>query len=296
MKESKFCAVGEQYLGGYLERRLNPPEEREYIAHLEHCQLCRQEWELWTRLGGIGPLESPPAVSPRFESNFAEMLDREVQQELRYSKAGATAQQPVAGTKRPFAWGKPGLWVAAAALVVAGFLAGILTAGSGWSGSGWGGSGQPKSEVAELRQEVRMMRSLVAVSLMQQQSTAERLRGVSYSSGLEQPDDAVVAALLRTLRADTSVDVRMAAADALRRYRGQAQVRQSMAEALELESSPLVQIMLIDALVEAREGKAAPALRVLMAEEGLDPTVRQRAVRALQEIQSPPLSGAGEYK
>jgi hypothetical protein len=282
MKETRFCAQGERYLFGYLEHSLPPAEAQSYRAHLEQCQLCQQEAELWTRLGADARLAAAPVPGPDFVANFNAMLAQQLVQQ-----DGKTAAGPASLELKPgLRWGRAGVWAAAAALVVAGFLGGLVAGGLGAGGGAFRPGASGKTEVAELRQEVRMMRSLVAVSLMQQQSTSERLRGVSYSTGLENPDEQVVAALLRTLRADTSVDVRMAAADALRRYSGRAPVRQSMAEALQLESSPLVQLTLIDALVATRESKAAPALRVLMAEEGLDPTVRQRAMRALGEIQA----------
>ena len=56
-------------------------------------------------------------------------------------------------------------------------------------------SGDPR--VAQLRGEVSSMRQMVALSLLQQQSAGERLRGVSYAYQVPSSDTEVLSALLR---------------------------------------------------------------------------------------------------
>ena len=51
------------------------------------------------------------------------------------------------------------------------------------------------SEVAQLRGEMYNMRQMVTLSLLQQQSASDRLRGVNWSYRVEQPDSEVLAAL-----------------------------------------------------------------------------------------------------
>ena len=91
-------------------------------------------------------------------------------------------------------------WLAAAAAVVIGvfsFFAGRYSA--------------PVNDMTALRQEVRNLREVVAISLLDQQSASDRLRGVRYGASMERADPEVVDALSRTLRSDPSVDVRLAA-------------------------------------------------------------------------------------
>lgn len=59
---------------------------------------------------------------------------------------------------------------------------------------------------------------MAALQLLEQQSANERLRVIRYSVALDKPDNKVIGALTRTLRTDSSVDGRHAAADALHRY------------------------------------------------------------------------------
>ncbi len=128
------------------------------------------------------------------------------------------------------------------------------------------------------------MRGMVAMSLLQQQSAVERLRGVNYSVQMNNPDEEVVGALVQTLRSDSSVDVRLAAAEALNKYSGKPRVRQAIAESLPMQDSPLVQLTLIDSLVAYKERRAEPAMQKLALDRDLDPTVKTRIDRALQEL------------
>ncbi len=129
------------------------------------------------------------------------------------------------------------------------------------------------------------MRQLMALSLLEQQSASERLRGVSYASTVQEPDSDVRDALLRTLDSDPNVNVRMAAVDALHRFAGSPEVRQGLARALAREESPLVQIAILDELVELRERSAISSVDHLLSEAKLNPEVRQRAEWAVRRLQ-----------
>lgn len=147
-------------------------------------------------------------------------------------------------------------WIAAAAAVLVAALAGFWV-------------GQQRNDITALRGEVRSLREVVALSLLDQQSASERLRGIRFSTSLDREDPEVVAALTRTLRADPSVDVRLAAADALRRFRLPASTRETAWQLLQIEDSPLVQIAAIDLLAASRD----PRLAILAKENKLHPSV-----------------------
>jgi hypothetical protein len=172
-----------------------------------------------------------------------------------------------------------GVWapafVAAAALllVVAGFMAGRLAPAA-----------SAARELAGLRGELRSMRQVVALSLLQQQSASERLRGVTWSHQIDQPGEEMLDALLDTLRHDTNVNVRLAAIDALRQFGRAEHVRAGLVEAVGQQDSPLVQIELIDLLVELREGRSREVLRALAEDEQANRNVRERARWGLAQI------------
>jgi hypothetical protein len=142
------------------------------------------------------------------------------------------------------------------------------------------------ANLAEVRGELREMRQLLTLSLMQQQSATERLRGVSGSTQIDQPGNEIVGALLETLLHDPNVNVRLACVDALRRFSGQDTVRRGTIQALNQSSFPLVQIALIDYLVETKDKSAVDALRRLSEDSMANEAVRGRAAWGLQQLNS----------
>jgi anti-sigma factor RsiW len=205
-------------------------------AHLAECAACQANAALWDALGDM-PVELP---SPTLTANFEAHL------------------KPKPSAPR---WA----WMAIAAAIAVGifsFFAGRYTA--------------PKTDtdIAGLRHEVRNLREVVALSLLDQQSASERLRGIRYSATLEGTDPEVVDALSRTLRNDSSVDVRLAAADALRRFQLPASASESAWQLLEHDDSPLVQIAVIDLLSSRKDPAVRARLEKLRDRQGLDANVR----------------------
>jgi HEAT repeat protein len=108
---------------------------------------------------------------------------------------------------------------------------------------------------------------------------------VAWAYRVDRSDTEVLDALLRTVNGDTSVDVRLAAVDALRQFSTNASARLGLAQSLPHQRSPLVQIALIDLLVELQERSATPQLRQLVEEPALDQNVQARAQRALLRLE-----------
>ncbi len=141
-----------------------------------------------------------------------------------------------------------------------------------------------RDEVAKLREEVSSTKEMVALSLMQQQSAVERLRGVDYSTRMPSMEPQIVAALIQAINRDTNVNVRLAAIDALGKVANNTQVRESMQAALPQQDSPMVQAALIDYLVEAHDRNAVGAIQSLVARPDLNPTVREHATYAVHQL------------
>ena len=129
------------------------------------------------------------------------------------------------------------------------------------------------------------MRQLVALSLMQQHSASDRLRGVNYAYRAEQSDPQVLGALLTTVDHDPSVNVRLAAVDALRNFTDSPVGRNGLVHALSKQESPLVQIAILDEIVAVRERSGVSAIQTLLSDQNLNPQVRQRAQWALKQLQ-----------
>ena len=178
--------------------------------------------------------------------------------------------------------------LAAAALVVIGI-------GIGWYAAGgsarFGGpekvrpaSTDSASEIAAMRNELHDLREMVSLSLMQQQSASERLKGVTWTGQLDRPSSEVVSALLDALMHDPNVNVRLATIDSLERFASRDDVRRGTIEAVERQPSPLVQIALIDFMVKTNERESAATLRRLSQDPQVNDAVRARAAWGLQQL------------
>jgi hypothetical protein len=195
----------------------------------------------------------------------------EVWQRLRHN---LPPREPVWG----FWWYRPALVAAVAMVVVAAFLVGRFSTSPV-------PTPPPSDNLTELRAELRDMRQMLTLSLMQQQSATERLRGVSGSAQIDSPGAEIVRALLDTLMHDSNVNVRLASVDALRRFSMQDVVRKGTVQALEQPEFPLVQIALIDFMVETKEKQAVDALRRLSEDAKANEAVRSRAAWGVQQLE-----------
>jgi hypothetical protein len=247
---------------------LGEGEGKDFVEHLASCEACRDEVSrigtLWQNLDLL-PMEEP---SGNVRERFYEMLGA-------YHEGQRQGQASAGPKKTHHRWQLEWQLAAAAALVALGV------------GIGYGvhGGGQPPGEVSQLREEMASMRQLVALSLMQQQSASERLRGVSWAYQAEPSDREVLGALVSAVNHDTNVNVRLAAVDALRRFAASPETRRAVVDALPSQTTPLVQVALIDLLVDFKDRDAAGALKKLAANGDVNDGVRQQAQWALEKLQ-----------
>ena len=176
--------------------------------------------------------------------------------------------------------------LAAAALLVVGVGIGWLARAGNGGGISFGThpTSDSASEIAAMRTEMHDLREMVSLSLMQQQSASERLKGVTWTGQLDRPSGEVVAALLDALMHDANVNVRLATIDALERFASREDVRRGTIEAVQQQPSPLVQIALIDFMVKTNERESAAALRRLVQDPQVNQAVRARAAWGLQQL------------
>jgi HEAT repeat protein len=135
-----------------------------------------------------------------------------------------------------------------------------------------------------MRSEMHDLREMVSLSLMQQQSASERIKGVTWTGQLDRPSGEVVSALLDALMHDANVNVRLATIDALERFASRDDVRRGTIQAVQSQPSPLVQIALIDFMVKTNERESAATLRRIAMDPQANDAVRARAAWGLQQL------------
>ena len=240
--------------------------------HLHSCPACWQEWqelhETWTRLGLL-PEEQP---SPELRRNFYQALEA-ARKDL---ATGSGWQQKLGRLLSAWRLPAPALRLAAAVLVVAiGFGAGFYMGHGKENGSG---------RIERLSREVDHLQQQVTLSLLDQSSASARLQGIALTSRVQEPGPSLIAALLDTLDNDPSVNVRLSAVDALYLFSNREEVKTALSASLARQTSPLVQIALIDLLVSLKEKQAAVALKKLLNDKKIIPEVQQRAQLGISKI------------
>jgi hypothetical protein len=257
------CEVAQAHLADHLARTLPASVAADVDAHLHTCETCAAEYaaieDTWQRLRAI-PAAKPDTASmqARFKAGLQEHI---------------VEHPPRRATHRSVAY--YGLqFASAAALVLLGVMIGREVMPSR--------AADP--QFVALRNELRDMREMVAVSLLQQRSATGRLKGVSWSNQIDQPGISLTSALLDALMHDPNVNVRVSVVDALKRLADREDVRRGALEALPRQTSPVVQVALIDFVVDHNGRDAAEALRRLADDPMANDTVRVRARQGLQRL------------
>jgi len=162
---------------------------------------------------------------------------------------------------------------ASIALALLGFLGGI-----------WYGQEKTSDEVVALREEFQDMRKTMLLNQMQQASASERIQAIQASQLSDQDNQAVSEALLLTVATDPNVNVRLAAIEALNTHAGQSMVRIALAQTLNDQDHPLVQIAIINQLVNWGEKEAVPELQRLVQSDQVEEIVKQQAEIGINQL------------
>ncbi len=241
-----------------LKGLLSPEDTGHLEAHLAACPTCQAEADaltmLWADLGTLQDNVPHERMRARFHAGLAAFAQRE-------SETGFVAFIESLWPRRSVLQAGVAL-----ALLVAGFVGGQLL------------SSRTSSEIDELRAEIRA----VGLVLLDNQSASERLRGVEWARGAI-ADTRTVDALLRTVRYDPSLNVRLAAIDALGGALDSPGVGVGLNEAFEQQDSPLLQVMLASLLLDGGVPGADDAVQRLLERDELDPLVREYLQSAIDE-------------
>ena len=216
----------------YLIGEIDEVTRKEIQEHVTACSSCREELEslsaIWTKLGVLQEEQPSNNVRKRFYATL-----EEYKQNMQQKKARLKPRTLMDGWFERLMPRRPAFQFSLALiLLVVGLTAGYFLH-AGLQGGG---------EIAQLRQEVRQIRQITAVSLLRQESLREQLRNVGLSSQVELPDEETLADFLRRVDSDITTDSRLAALDAL--FPQSPAIRQELARSLSERSSPVVEIAL----------------------------------------------------
>jgi len=267
-------------LPDFLMGSFTESERSNIQSHLKACAACGREYEslsmLWNSLSAL-PEEKP---SPAMRERFNAMLSA-YEQGIRHGET-LSFWQSLNGFIGRFWPTQPAVQFAMTLLLLVGSF--VLGSRTGSEGLPSAAQASDATELAELRGEVQAMGRMLAVSLLQQRSASERIKGVSWTERLPVADEQVIGTLVQTLNYDPNVNVRLAAMDALTKYSEEPEVSSSMVESLAKQTSPLVQLALVEVLAQLKIPGAAAMFRQMLKDEQLNKTVKERIQERLTQL------------
>lgn len=141
-----------------------------------------------------------------------------------------------------------------------------------------------KKEIVQLKTSMNHLEKVVMTSLLNQSSAADRISGLSMTGRLKNVDRQFYSTLLLLLNSDPNVNVRLAAVNALTNFADNDYVRHELVISLGLQSSPLVQVSLIDLLASINETDSSSTLVRIINNPEVDIHVKERARKALKKF------------
>lgn len=269
----------------YQDGSLPADESAQLRTHLASCPTCQREWAALQEM--TRKLDALPAAEPseRLRENFYAMLETH-QREADAPSPFALARSRIDRFFAALLPEQPALQFAfALALLVCGLLAGQHYLAK--PGADPARIKELELQVAETRGQMNEMGQLVIDSLRQQKSTNARIQTVLATMDQQSPNQKVLSELLAAMQIDPSINVRLAAVEALAQHSDDSLVRAGVLSALPRERAPLVQVAMIELLTDARDLAAGPVFDKLARDEAADVNVRDAARRALASLRTP---------
>jgi hypothetical protein len=131
-----------------------------------------------------------------------------------------------------------------------------------------------KTEITALSGEVKEMKSMMMLNLLEKESPSARIKAVGLTQNMAEVDDEIINALFSTLTNDNNTNVRLEALDALVRYSNRPMVRIGLIKSLAEQTNPLVQLGLADIMVLFQDKNAKEALEGMLKSKELTEDVR----------------------
>lgn len=254
----------------YLDGQLQPEQAEELQRLLEEGILKEEELQAYGLM--MQQLEEmpQPQPGPRLHDNFYTMLAEAEAQEKKPSFS-----QSITERLSRFFW--------TGQVRMGAVLSGILLLLTGMGAGYWLRPVQVyEQQISQLQDQVLQMQQVVLLTQLEQSSATERLKAVNLSQELPQADQQVIKALLNTLSNDPSINVRLAALEALHVHAHHPQVREGLVRAFELQDSPLMLIALAEEMAALQEKRAVAPMQKLLKEQNLDSTVKQQINQSIQ--------------
>ena len=256
----------EKYIVDYIDGNLPKAKMqaiKEAIEASEECKILYEETKALFVAMSNEP-EQEPSLGLR--QDFYKMLEEEKQ--LQQDRVVQLVPE-----KKDFPWKYAFQIAASFVLLFLGFFAGSYNSEQ-----------KASKEIANLKEQTTELKQDMMLALIDNRSASKRIQAVSYTEEFTQPDAEIINALISRLQFDPSVNVRLAAAEALSKYSDMELVKKAFIDALSTEKNPDLQIAIIQFLVEVQEKRALEPMQQLLDQPDTPDFVKAQANSGISQI------------
>jgi len=249
----------------YIDGTLTAEREREFKKYVKEGHIVMEEVAAMQQMQGMVEKAEQPQPGPDLSSNFYTMLAQEKQSQ---AKEGPNFLQQLSQLFFSTVYGRMTFGVA---VLLIGVFAGTKLGGG-------------SDEIKSLGAEVNSMKEMMMMSMLEEESVTERLKGIQMSQGLSQTNTKVTEALFMTLNNDESTNVRMAALQTLEVYANDPVIREGLINSITQQESPLMQMALAELMVELQEKKSIDQFKQLLDKEETPEEVKTTLKESIGKI------------
>lgn len=243
-----------------LKKDLTREEEAEVIKYLGEKGITREEIESLRNMAS--------ELDHAFEGEPGEQMDKRFYSMLE-DESRKKENNPLQ-LRLTFKY----VWMMAAA--------GIALFILGWFASSWfGSSSGDNNQITDLSSEVRELKETLILTMMDQNSSVERIRAVNMVLEFENADSRIIENLLKVLNTDDNDNVRLLALEALIKYSDNQNVRQGLVSSIVNQTSPMIQLRMTEIMTTLNEKSAAGEFQKLLRDPGLNFSVKSKLEEAV---------------
>jgi hypothetical protein len=276
MKDMK-CRECRNKLTLFLTGDLDNEKQREIEEHLSNCKECQAEYKsiktVWELMGEIPQPEPSEALYARFN-----MMIHEYQESLNMRKYISSVGEWVNRLIENITFQVKPRLAFSIVLVVTGLLIGYILPKPQRTAIAY------NRQIDSLVLQVSEVKQLMMLSLLQNPSASQRIRAVSYSYEIDNVDQKVINALLKTLDEDPNVNVRLVTLEALAEFSDLPEVRAGLVRSITIQDSPIMQSAIADVMVRLQEKSSVPLLQELLKKNNLNQMVKINIENSISKL------------
>ncbi|MBW0176842.1 HEAT repeat domain-containing protein [Sediminibacterium sp.] len=266
------CVFDKEQLWSLALNELSEAEKTAVNLHVTSCDTCKAELNEIMAFCSITAALPEPEAPAGMKQRFMTELENYKQQQLSHTNGWSVWRDRLNAFITSITTPKFGYGLA---MLVAGVLVTTVFFKTKDNGA---------SEVQQLSSQVKEMREMLALSLLEHPSASERLRAVSYVEEIDTVDARVKDALLTTLNNDENVNVRLTALETLSKMTVDPKVREGLVQSIAHQDSPLIQSVLADLMLKMQEKKSVRSFQQLLKKPETNEAIKTKIKETIHQL------------